>query len=256
MENSFEINKQKGCFQIARSLFHDEIWLMKPSWWCKVWIYIIGKANHTDYNDKIKRGDLFTTYRQIYSDCNLTLEGVRENAIDNVISYLKDTQKCTTRKTTRGFIITVLNYDLYQTISNYKNDTENEIQTIPKRNGNDMINNNDKNEKMKVAKPPNFSSISNVTDDVMAAIAVNYGVTPEYVKEEKESARLWLKAEGKTKKDYKAFLESWIRRGLKKPGNPPDTVNTEDNDKKGLGKEETMAAIKRQNEERGIYESY
>ena len=32
MENNFEFNKQYGCFQIARSLFHDELWLLKPAW--------------------------------------------------------------------------------------------------------------------------------------------------------------------------------------------------------------------------------
>lgn len=164
MENSFEFNKQYGCFHVARSLFHDEMWTMKPAWWCKVWIYIIGKANHKDYNKKIKRGDLFTTYHQIYEDCKLVNEGIKENAIDNLFRFLKKTKKCTTRKTTRGFIITVLNYDIYQTISNFRNDTENEIKTTRKRNGNDMINKNDKNKKMNGGKF--FSNIKDKPTDI------------------------------------------------------------------------------------------
>lgn len=62
---------------------------------------------------------------------------------------MKKEQNITTHKTTRGFIITVLNYDKYQTFNNYKNDTQNDKLTKHKRNTNDTITKewkNDKNE--------------------------------------------------------------------------------------------------------------
>lgn len=53
----------------------------------------------------------------------------------------------TTQKTTRGIIITICNYDFYQNLKNYKNDTENESGTTQERHRNDTINKNDKNVK-------------------------------------------------------------------------------------------------------------
>lgn len=59
---------------------------------------------------------------------------------------MKKEQNITTHKTTRGFIITVLNYDKYQSFNNYKNDTKNDKQTKHKRNTNDTITEEWKNE--------------------------------------------------------------------------------------------------------------
>lgn len=61
---------------------------------------------------------------------------------------MKKEQNITTHKTTRGFIITVLNYDKYQTFNNYKNDTQNDTQTKRKRNANDTITKEWKNERI------------------------------------------------------------------------------------------------------------
>lgn len=60
---------------------------------------------------------------------------------------MKKEQNVTTHKTTRGFIVTVLNYDKYQSFNNYKNDTENGNKTKHKRNTNDTITEEWKNDK-------------------------------------------------------------------------------------------------------------
>jgi len=151
---NFEINKQFGCFQIARSLFNNEIWLLKPAWWNKIWIYILGKVQFKDI--KIcKRGEGFFTYDQIYYECKLINDGVKtSHSVGNVIKWLKSTTQITTRKTTRGFYIIIGNYALYQNISNYKNYTENytknDSKTTQERHRNDTIYNNDKNDRMNI----------------------------------------------------------------------------------------------------------
>jgi hypothetical protein len=67
------------------------------------------------------------------------------------MKWAKSTTLVTTRKTTRGVVLMVLNYDKYQTLDNYKydteNDTSNEFKTKQKRNRNDTIKKNVKNDK-------------------------------------------------------------------------------------------------------------
>lgn len=154
---------------LARKTTQSEIWQKKPAWWFKVWCYILMRVNHKS-NNRFKRGENFFTYHRIYDDCNLSCEGNDTRSLDNLIRWLKRTTQITTQKTTRGFIISVSNYDLYQNIANYKNDTGNdtgnESETIQERYRNDTINkndknvNNEKNEKKKIREnphPKNFS---------------------------------------------------------------------------------------------------
>lgn len=116
-----------GKFLIQRDVLQGELWENKPSWWFKVWFYILANANFKDHSKKLKRGDLLTTYEEIYRGCHLAQEGVKPRSIDNVIRGLKSTKQITTRKTTRKFIITVCNYDLLQSFTPFSNDTENDI---------------------------------------------------------------------------------------------------------------------------------
>lgn len=126
-----------GAFIVPRAITSDELWDFKPAWWFKVWFYILAKANFKDHNNRLKRGDLFTTYELIHYECHLATEGVKKDSIDNVLRYLKSRGHITTRRTTRGLIITVLNYDQLQDFASYSNGTENvfpeDIEKIPKR---------------------------------------------------------------------------------------------------------------------------
>ena len=138
-----------GAIILARKLSESEIWINKPAWWLKVWIFILMRVNHKD-GKVFDRGSNFFSYKMIYDDCFIEDEGIKKTAIDGLIRWLKLTTQITTRKTTRGFIITVCNYATYQDFDTYKNDTRNdtrnETETKPKRNRNDTINNNENND--------------------------------------------------------------------------------------------------------------
>ena len=57
----------KGGFTIARQIFTSPIWLKDPLY-LKLWIWIIGKANHGDVERNgflYKRGEVVTTYHEI-----------------------------------------------------------------------------------------------------------------------------------------------------------------------------------------------
>lgn len=116
-----------GKFLVQRDVLISELWENKPSWWFKVWFYIIANANFKDHSKLLRRGDLLTTYEGIYRGCHLAQEKVKPRSIDNVIRWLKSTRQITTRKTTRGFVISVCNYNQLQSFETFTNDTENDI---------------------------------------------------------------------------------------------------------------------------------
>jgi len=55
--SNIDQNNKEGAFLISRSLFDSDIWF-KPEWYLKLWIYFIGKANHTNIGH-FKRGEYF-----------------------------------------------------------------------------------------------------------------------------------------------------------------------------------------------------
>jgi len=120
-----------GCILLARKVIDSEIWYDKPAWWLKVWLYILMKTNHSG-KGKYKPGEQYFDYGTIYHDCRLRSEGLKKASLKNVFSMLKDTTQITTRKATRGFIITICNWESYQTLDNYKNHTENHMR-MPNR---------------------------------------------------------------------------------------------------------------------------
>jgi len=137
----------EGCILLARKLQDSDIW-GKPSDWLKVWIYFLQGVNHGSHK-QFKRGENFFNIVEMAKDC-----GVSRHTIYHFIKWAKSATLITTRKTTRGVVLTVLNYDKYQTLGNYSNDTNNdtsgETETKQKRYRNDTINKyvkNDKNEK-------------------------------------------------------------------------------------------------------------
>jgi hypothetical protein len=147
---------KKGAFLMSRGIYDSPIWYEKPAWWFKVWIYILGNVNHTDFQG-FSRGEGFFTREKIFLECGLSKDGVKAKSIDNVIRWLRERQDLTTQKTTRGIRIKVLNYEKYQDFKTYKNDTENDLKTTQKRHRNDTIRNNDNNEEQKTKPIDSFS---------------------------------------------------------------------------------------------------
>lgn len=90
----------------------------KPDKWFKMWFFIVNRANYAD-NGKYKRGQCHLTYDQIR-----IATGASKDQIKHGIAYLKGAHMLATQKATRGFIVTVLNYGVYQNIDSYKGRTK------------------------------------------------------------------------------------------------------------------------------------
>jgi len=122
------MDKQKkikgGFILLARQLKYSNIW-DKPAWWLKVWVYLLKNVNWTD-NKKtgIEKGSKWFTYDMIYHDCKLKQEGVRLNSITKLIRGWKQSKQLSTQKSTRGFIITIINYSFFQNPESYEVQTE------------------------------------------------------------------------------------------------------------------------------------
>ena len=150
-------NFGSGAFVISRSLFESEIWY-KPPEYLKIWLYLLGKANHKGRKYKgyyCDRGQYFCNYRELRDQLDYKI-GYRNKkygdfAPKTLMKYLRDTQRITTTKKPRGILVTIINYDVYQTLDSYEKTSENtseETMKKPQRNQKPLsINKNCKNDK-------------------------------------------------------------------------------------------------------------
>lgn len=153
-----------GYIIISRSIIESEIW-DKPPLYIKVWLYLLTRAQHTNYK-KLKRGQLVTSIPEIIEACSWKVgfrtERPSKSQIFQVLDWLrKPDEACdesntsatmiTTTKATHGLLVNIDNYDFYQTSKNYEsnNDSDNEEDTKATREQRqpNNINKNVKNEK-------------------------------------------------------------------------------------------------------------
>ena len=123
----------KGSTIWARQTIESDIFFYKPDKWFKVWFYIVNKVNWKD-SKQFERGVSFINYKEIIEATNAT-----KDQIDKFIRWGKKEQMLATRKTTRGMVITVLNYAKYQDAIKTKSDTKSETQAKRRRNRSDTI---------------------------------------------------------------------------------------------------------------------
>lgn len=114
---------KEGWIAIWRCLFKSEIWEQEP-WRLKAWLYMIGQANHSDkteFGRNLKRGQLLVNR---IKDLNRAIRWRRGSvwktptveATKTLWWWLRQKGMITTKRTTRGTIITILNYPKYQDI--------------------------------------------------------------------------------------------------------------------------------------------
>lgn len=138
-----------GYYLKARKVQSSEI-AHAPPHVREIWDWLIMQANHKD-NAICKRGQCYRTYKDM-QDGLAWFIGYRKmtykkHHCEKAMKWLKKATMVTTAKTTRGMLITVLNYDIYQTPENYESYTKDETKATMELQGVDTINKNDKNEK-------------------------------------------------------------------------------------------------------------
>ena len=119
----------------ARKTIASEIFA-KPDKWFKIWFYLVNKANHKD-NGRFRRGQCFMKYEWIKD-----ATGATKDQVKHCVEWLKVSQMLATQKATRGFYITIVNYDTYQNMDNYRSHTESHIKATQKPHRSHTKNNN------------------------------------------------------------------------------------------------------------------
>jgi len=117
-----------GAFLVARKIFEGELWLRKPSSWKIIWIYILGKVAHKD-EGIFKRGRGFFNF----VDCKEQIgNDITTDMIKKAMRYFKQNQMLSTRRSTKGMYIEVLNYNGYQTLSSFQSTDVSTSKALPK----------------------------------------------------------------------------------------------------------------------------
>lgn len=97
----------EGWIKMHRKIIDSELWY-KPGAWMKVWLYIVMNVSHKEISF-LKIGEGLFKYDKIAESCQVSYHQVR-----SAINWLISTHSLSTRKTTRGIFIKVLNYTKYQ----------------------------------------------------------------------------------------------------------------------------------------------
>jgi len=130
-----------GYVKLARKITQSEIW-KKPPEWFKIWTYILLAVSHSD--GLFPRGTNFFNW----SDDKRDLPNITTHQWNKCVAWLKQSKQIATRKTTRGNIITVINYSKYQDAENYKAKQKATQEAEQKQNRSDTIRKELKNERI------------------------------------------------------------------------------------------------------------
>ena len=120
-----------GYYMKARKIQESAI-MHAPPHIREIWDLFLCRACHSD-NKYLQRGQLRITYKEIREDLHWMV-GWRKMTYskwdcEKALKWLKKATMITTRKTTVGMVVTICNYDTYQTPANYESHT---IAPLPK----------------------------------------------------------------------------------------------------------------------------
>ena len=121
----------------ARQTIDSEIFYKKPDKWFKIWFFIVNRVNHKQHREW-QRGDCYIKTGEIE-----TATGASKDEVKKCVSYLRKKKMVLTKRSTRGFTISVLKYNVYQDLGNYRSTRE----APEKHQRSTTINKNDKNDK-------------------------------------------------------------------------------------------------------------
>jgi len=123
-----------GFVLFAKKTLESGLMRMNPLTF-KLFAWMLLRASYTD-GEKLKRGQLFTTIEEM-REVGSYMAGYRKikpskRKVRTSYETLTKSTMIDTTKSTRGLIITVLNYDKYQSVSNYERHTEGHNEMLTK----------------------------------------------------------------------------------------------------------------------------
>jgi anion-transporting ArsA/GET3 family ATPase len=173
-----------------------------------LFLHLLITANYQNKNWRgvtIKRGQIVTGTLALSEQLNLGRQQIR-----TALNKLKVTNEITIKSTKQFSVITINNYDCYQTVTNKitnEQPTSNQRVTTTKQ-----LNNNNKEINIERLVAVKFSKREDITSSVMQELADKHQVPLAFVEDCWDTACNWLDSKGKTQKNYKAFFDNWVKR--------------------------------------------
>jgi len=219
-----------GYYMKARCIQNSEIAIMPP-YVREIWDWLLKEANHTNKKingTTIQRGQLLRTFKDIQEGLQWFV-GWRKMTYkkwhcENAMKLLMKADMITTVKTTRGMLITICNYSLYQDSKNYESNRRTTTRATDPKQTTDTINKNDKNDKND-KKRREYAPLILMTEEEYQKLVIKLGdsLTNDYI----EAVSLYCRSKGKRYKDYYATILAWHRKDEKegKIRKPQDDEN-------------------------------
>jgi len=209
--------KIKGGYYIKARKIQDSKIATAPPHVREIWDWLLKEANHKPKKYAgfvVERGQLFRSYMEIREGLHWMVGWRKmmynENQTKKAMKFLREGGMIDTKKELGGVLITICNYDYYQTPENYErtNESTNERtieeplknQTIPYNNKNDK---NDKN-KEKIYKKEKFNFKTEL---------LNLGVEPKIISD-------WLEVRRKKKAANTETAFNRLKTEIEKSGLP------------------------------------
>ncbi|MBA7533863.1 hypothetical protein ES705_26109 [subsurface metagenome] len=220
-----EVRIKGGYYLKARCIQNSEIATMPP-YVREIWDWLLKEANHT--NNKvngtvIERGQLIRTFKDIqeglYWMVGWRKMKYKKWQCENAMKFLRERSMITTMKTTRGMLVTICNYSLYQDPKNYESNRKADRRATVNKQTTDTINKNDNelnNDKKKECKREYMDAVF-LTKDEYKKLTEEIGekLTQEYIKD----LSLYIRSKGKKYKSHYATILTWHRKDIKEGKN-------------------------------------
>lgn len=224
-----------GYILVSRKMIESEIW-EKPPIYLKVWMYLLLKAQHKPYKN-LKRGQVIVSIPELIEECSYKVgyrtEKPKKSQIYNVLDWLRSSNETSnegnarepmikTTKTTRGLIVTISNYNVYQDSKNYEQNKEMHKESEPKETRTkrqpDTINKNVKNLRREEEEKMNaFSFYQQYYGQASPLVLQSIGMWIDDTSEELviESMKEGLRYNARTFKYCEKILDDWSKEGIK-----------------------------------------
>jgi hypothetical protein len=193
----------------------------------EIWDWLIKEANFKDTKICL-RGQTIRSYKDIIDGLSWKI-GWRKISYtkaqcENSMKYLVKHTMIATQKLTRGLLITVLNYDKYQDIENYKKVKS----ATMKATGVPQECHTIKKERKELNNTYTKKYLLEIPLDDLEQISKDIGVSKEKIILKGKTLYDWCEAKGRVYKNYKAFLKNCLR-GDKEKQSPQKSIQKDFN---------------------------
>jgi len=187
-----------------------------------MFLWLLRHANHSDrrcFDRVIKRGQCFTSYNQIQEGVSWMV-GYRKMKptkyqCENAMKWLRKATMVATQKTTRGFIVTICNYDRYQGQKNYKRTTNATTETTRAPQSTDTINKHYKHLNIETNKEKALSKFQKPSAQAVSEYAESIGFQLDGQRfVDFYEAKGWLVGKNKMR-NWRAAVRTWKARSGK-----------------------------------------